>query len=373
LIHDALILGAGIHGLCAAFHLRRRGLRRVAVLERFAPGHDRGSSHGASRITRSSYHDPKFVALAAAAHRDGWPLLERELGARLVFRTPGLFFGPEGGPFGDYLRATLGSGADVERIDAAAARARFPLLAFDDGDAVLQDHTAGLLAAGLALRGLAEWCRRQDVELREGTRALALHAGLGAVRVDTDRGPVQAARVVVATGPWLAESGLAESGLAESGLGELVPGLCRTLRVLPQQIGYAEVPAAPAARAAGVFPVWARIGEQPDDFVYGLPEFGRPGLKIARHRTHGPGIGADDARPPIDGGALLQLAQQRFAPPVRRLLGSESCLYTVAPGEDFVVQRSAADPRVVVVAACSGHAFKFAPVLGQQVAELLGV
>jgi glycine/D-amino acid oxidase-like deaminating enzyme len=293
-----------------------------------------------------------------------------------VFRTPGVFFGPERGPFGDYLRATLGSGAAVERIDAAAARARFPLLAFDDGDAVLLDHTAGLLAAGVALRGLAEWCRGHDVELREGTRALALHSDDRAIRVDTERGPVHAARVVVAMGPWLSEMGLSELGLAEpglagSGLGELLPGLRRSLRVLPQQIGYAEVPCAPAARAAGVFPVWARIGEQPDDFVYGLPEFGRPGLKIARHRTHGDGIGADDARPPLDEAALLRLAQQRFAAPVRRLLGSESCLYTVAPGEDFVVQRSAADPRVVVVAACSGHAFKFAPVLGQQVAELL--
>jgi sarcosine oxidase len=362
LIHDALILGAGIHGLCAAFHLRRRGLRRIAVLERFALGHDRGSSHGASRITRSSYHEPKFVALAAAAHRDGWPLLERELATRLLFRTPGVFFGPERGPFGDYLRATLGTSADgaradVERIDADAARARFPLLAFAGDDAVLLDHTAGVLAAATALRALAAWCRGQGVELREGTRALALRADDGAVRVDTDRGPLQAARVVVATGPWL---------------GELVPELRRSLSVLPQQVGYADVASAPAARAAGVFPVWARIGEVQDDFVYGLPEFGRPGLKIARHVTRGAGIDADGARPPLDEGAMLRLAQQNFRAPVRGLSGCESCLYTVAPGEDLAVQRSAADPRVVVVAACSGHAFKFAPVLGQQVAELIG-
>jgi len=118
--------------------------------------------------------------------------------------------------------------------------------------------------------------------------------------------------------------------------------------------------------------VWARIGEAPDDFVYGLPEFGRPGLKIARHVTHGRGIDADGARPPLDEAALLRLAQQHFAAPVRGLAGSESCLYTVAPGEDLAVLRSAADPRVVAVAACSGHAFKFAPVLGQQVADLIG-
>ena len=357
MVHDALILGAGIHGLCAAFQLRRRGLRRVAVLERFQLGHDRGSSHGSSRITRASYHDRRYVLLAREANREGWPLLERELGIALLHRTPGLFFGPERGSFGGWLQATLGAGAAVERIDTAAARRSFPLLALADDDAVLLDHSAGLLAAAAAMLGLAAWCREHDVEVREHTPVRALRSEPAAVHVETAHGALAAARVVVAAGAWT---------------GELVPSLRGALVVQPQQVGYVDVDAAAAATRPGAFPVWARIGAAPDDFAYGLPAFGRPGLKLARHVTHGPGVAPDSPREPIDEGALLALARARLTAPVRGLLGSEHCLYTVAPGEDLIVQLHPGDRRIAVIAACSGHGFKFGPVLGRQAAELLG-
>ena len=67
-MHDVLVVGGGIHGLCSAFALRQRG-RDVVVLDRFEEGHDRGGSHGAARSTRSSYHERQYVQLAQRARR----------------------------------------------------------------------------------------------------------------------------------------------------------------------------------------------------------------------------------------------------------------------------------------------------------------
>lgn len=354
-VADVLILGAGIHGLCAAFALRRRGVS-VAVLDRFPVGHARGGSHGAARITRSSYHDRRYVEWTRRVHRDGWPLLEAELGRKLVHPTPGVFFGPPDGPFGRFLAATLSAGVDVERIDGAAAARQFPLLRFESGDAVMLDRTAGVLAAEHAVDGLRGWLRDHDVEIRDEVTATALHSRDDVVEVITLAGALRARAVVVATGAWL---------------GELVPEWRPRLVAIRQNVGYMQVEAAPAATRTGTFPVWCRIDHGADDFVYGLPEFGRSGLKLARHRTVGEGDDPNREGAPVDAEALIRLARERLTVPVEAMVDSEHCLYAVAPDEHLHVERSVADPRVIAVAACSGHGFKFGPVIGERVADLV--
>ena len=353
-MHDVLIVGAGIHGLCAAFALRRRG-RDVVVLDRFPEGHDRGASHGAARITRSSYHQRRYVEMAMRARRDGWPLLESELGETFVLETPGLFFGPSEGRFADFLQATLGSGANVEQVEVAAARAAFPLLRFDDADVVMVDHTAGVLAAERAMRALRGWLVANGVEIVcEQVRSLRPEAA--SVAVETSTTERRARHVVAAGGAWL---------------GELLPEWREPVQALRQQVAYVKVAARAEQTAVGTFPVWCRIGRTADDFVYGLPEFGRPGLKIAHHRTVGQ---ADDPNVPpaaIDPAPLEELARSSLVPPVESVLSTEHCMYAVTPGEELHVAPAKADPRIIAVAACSGHGFKFGPVIGEDVADLV--
>ncbi|MFT7535101.1 MAG: glycine/D-amino acid oxidase-like deaminating enzyme [Hyphomicrobiaceae bacterium] len=354
-MHDVLVVGGGIHGLCSAFALRRRG-RDVVVLDRFEEGHDRGGSHGAARITRSSYHERKFVRLAQRARRDGWPLLSSVLGRQFVHPTPGVFFGPPEGLFAEFLAATLGSGVQVEQIDVAAAARAFPLLRFDDGDAVMVDHTAGVLAASDAMTGLREWLGQNGVEIVHGEAAMRLAADAAEITVETSSATRRARAVVVASGAWL---------------GELLPEWSVPLRAIRQQVGYVQVTAPSEAMQVGTFPVWCRIGKTAADFVYGLPEFGRPGLKLAHHRTLGPADDANALPNPIDVGSLEELARLRLAAPFEAVLSSEHCMYAVAPNEELHVARSEMDPRIVAVAACSGHGFKFGPVIGEDVADLL--
>lgn len=352
---DCLVVGAGVQGLCTAFWLVRAGCP-TTVVERFGPGHEFGSSHGRTRITRSSYDEPDYVQLAALAHARGWPTLEAALGMPLRLRTPGVFFGPPTGLFADYLRTTLQSGANVHTIDVAAARRRFPLLAFDESHQVLIDDTAAVVLAATTMAGLRDWLAAAGVRFLWHTTVAGLQRRHDRIAVATDRGELVAARVVVA-------AGAGGDGLAA----DAAPA---PATVLHQQVGYFDVDAEPAATRAGVFPVWACIGASARDFTYGLPDVGDTGLKAARHRTEGKDQ-VVSAPPPIDDAALLALACERFAAPVRGLRRSEPCLYTMLPAHRLVVARSRTLPAVVRVAACSGHAFKFAPELGRRAAAMV--
>lgn len=353
---DCVIVGAGIHGLCTAFWLHQRGLQRLLVLDQHAPGHAYGSSHGASRITRSSYDDPALVALAKEAHEQGWPALERAVGQPLRLPTPGVFFGPADGPIAGYCRATAAAGAAVERLPLAAARQRFPLLRFDDGDSVLLDHTAAVVLAAATMQALRNWLAEHGVALSWNTRVTAIRPHAHGVVVDATTTTLASRHVVLACGAWT---------------GQLHADDLPTLVVQRQSVGYFDVDAPTAACAPGTFPVWARIGRTAEDFTYGLPSLHGSGLKAALHRTTGPGTRPDVTPPPIDEQALLALARDRFACPVRGLTGTEHCLYTMAPEHRLHVVR-ARDLPLTTIAACSGHAFKFGPVIGRAAADQVG-
>ena len=257
----AVVVGAGVHGLATAWQLASRGVPRVALVERFRLHHDRGSSHGAGRITRSTYSDSRYVRLMRVAHAQDWPALEREAGRPLIHRCDGIFFGPPSGDLEAWHAAVREAGAEgVERIDPAEARRRFPMFAFPDAHAVLHDRTGGVVAAADTLHALDRLCRIEGVHVLEETRVLGLDPGGDPVVVDTDRGRLLAERVVVTAGAWV---------------GRLVPALAARVRVARQHVGYFPMAGEVADLRPGRFPVWVYLGDAESGLFYGLPEFGR--------------------------------------------------------------------------------------------------
>jgi sarcosine oxidase len=352
----ALVVGGGVHGLATAWQLARRGVERVALVERFRLHHDRGSSHGFGRITRSTYSDERYVRLVGVAHAEDWPRLERESERTLIHRCDGVFFGPPEGDLERWAAAVAAAGAPgVERVDAGEARRRFPAFAFADADFVLHDRTGGVVAAADTLLALDRRCRVEGVHVLEETRVRAIDPGSGPmVVVDTDRGRLLAERVVVTAGAWVAE---------------LVPALRGAVRVSRQHVGYFDV--GPAGEL-GRFPVWVYVGDEARGLFYGLPAFGRPGVKAA---LHGVGSGNDDPdeHPGPDPRAVARVREflsSQLAIPVGALLHAETCLYTNTPDERFVIGALPDHPNVVVGSICSGHGFKFGPLMGRLLAEL---
>lgn len=357
--YNVLVIGGGINGLATLYHLSSRPGLRIGLVERFRVGHDRGSSHGRSRITRSTYHAADYVRLMQIARSEEWPRLECDAGQTLVHPCPGCFFGPPGQTMQEYAEAVRSAGSGVETLDVETARKRFPQFRFDRVDSVLLDNTAGVVAADEAVLALYRICRQRGVMMHEHVRVHQIHLEQQPIAVDTDHGPFRAERLVVTAGAWA---------------GELIRPLRTKLTVTRQTVGYFRMAGPAGDYQRGRFPVWVYLADSENEKFYGLPEFAGSGIKIARHRTCGPGDDPEVVPEHFAPAAIKDLRafiEAHLAMPAIELLHVEHCLYTNTASEDFVLDLHPANPRIAIGSACSGHAFKFGPLTGRILAEMV--
>jgi len=359
----ALVIGGGIIGRCALYHLQRLGLSRVGLVERFGSDHSRGSSHSHSRITRSAYVNADYVRLMQVAHSQEWPRLEADAGERLILPAEGCFFGPAEGKFDDYARAATEAGVDCEVLDVNEARNRFPMFRFPTAVGAVHDHTAGVIAAARTMTALARLAEAAGASLMWDTRVLDVDVTAGPVRLTVQqrdrRIELQAERVLICPGPWATR---------------LLPFLASRLQVALQTVGYFVLSGSQSDFGVGHWPVWGNLGAPDGEIFYGLPAFGREGIKIARHVTsgaaHDPDVIPEQVEPAeID--RLREFLAREFVPSVERLVGAEHCLYTNTSTEDYIVDLHPDNDRVAIAAGFSGHGFKLAPVCGRVLAELV--
>ncbi|MFL5023162.1 MAG: N-methyl-L-tryptophan oxidase [Microvirga sp.] len=352
---DVAVIGLGAMGSAALFNLARQG-RRVVGIEQFEPGHDKGSSHGESRIIRLSYFEhPSYVPLARRA-MEKWRELEQLCGHNILTVTGILEAGYPGCPIVEgSLEASRLHGLDHEVLDAAEINRRFPAFKVPPHWTGLYQPEGGFLRPELAIQQFVGLAERHGAEVRTGTRVLAIEPLGSGVRVRTEAGEIEAGSVIVAAGAWI---------------GDFAPELKPHLKLTRQVLGWFE-PLQPAYYAPDRCPVF--ILESEDDACYGFPDFAGTGVKTASHRKGAYLPSADDLSQ--DGGAadeaqirrMLALAMPEANGPLRAM---RTCMYTRTPDEDFVIDRSSADPRIVLASPCSGHGFKFASVIGEVLADL---
>ncbi|MDQ0365567.1 N-methyl-L-tryptophan oxidase [Catenuloplanes indicus] len=343
---DVIVVGAGVHGGAASWHLARRGAS-VIQLERFADGHHQGSSHGHIRMIRRAYPNPVWDELVDHAYL-AWSELSEAAGETLLTTTGGLYARPaaDGTPG---LR-----GPACETVDAARAAQIFPGLRLGDEFTAVYDPAAGVLDAAAAMRALRSLAVAAGADRRTGVRVLGWEPDGDGVTVRTPDGVLRADRLVVAAGPWT---------------GALVPSLrdlLRVVRIVNIHVGASDV-ARVSAPALGPFSVDVPgVG-----LLYGLPAFDGAALKIGL--DHGPADDPDRPQTPVtaaEAAELLVLAR-RFLPAADGdVVDSVSCRYTMAPRNRFAVGALPDVPQVLVAAACSGHGFKFGPAIGAALADL---
>jgi sarcosine oxidase len=348
---DIVVVGAGIAGVATARALSRSG-RGVLLLERFALGHDRGSSHGGSRIFRLSYPDAHYIRLAQGS-LDGWRELEAGCGEQLLVTTGTLDFGPGRS---ENARALSSCGAGYELLSGAEVTARFGLVAAPDEPALFQPD-GGTILADRAYAAFTAATRDANAEIAEGTRVTGLALERAGVRVSTEHDEIAAGAVVVTAGAWAAPL-LAKVGIE--------------LAVVPtrETVTYFEVPGAselPPVMDDAV-PVAADYGlARPGQVTYAVAAPGI-GLKVGLHHAGAP---ADPDEPGAPDEGVVRWASDwvmsRYPGSRPSATAPETCLYTNTADEGFVLERHG---RIVVGSACSGHGFKFAPVLGRTLAAL---
>jgi sarcosine oxidase len=335
---EVIVVGAGVMGLAAARALARRG-RDVLVLEQFALGHDRGSSHGTTRIFRLSYPEEAWVRLAQES-LPLWRELEAEAGLTLLERTGSLDFGDW-----EANRAALAAaGVPSEVLDAAEVEARFPLVAAREP--ALFQPDGGFLHAAQAQDAFAAAAAAAGTRLLEGGRVARLEPAVDGVLVETADAVFRAGAAVVTAGAW------ARRLLAPLGIDLPVVTTRETVSY------YGLAPDGPVPSVIDL------AGGRHARYALAAPGVG---LKAGLHMTGAPADpdepGAPDAA--LAAGTAAWVARQfRGATPLDRL---ETCLYTTTADERFVLERHG---RVVVGSPCSGHGFKFAPATGRRLAAL---
>jgi sarcosine oxidase len=353
-----VVVGAGAMGSAAAYHLAKLG-EPVLLLEQFELGHDRGSSHGAARITRHSYADPDYARLMPDAFR-AWRELEADAGRNLYLRTGGVSFCPGGVDYVGRVTASLESlGVPHRRMTAAELRRDQPAFQVPEDTEAVFEPDAGMIAAATALATQVELARRFGGEsTRVLDRCPVRRIDLEADRptLVTDRLRIVADRLIVTAGAWVSR---------------LLPDLPVPLRPTRQQVLYFRAPD-PAPFSPGRFPVFIYKGREDADDFYGMPEFLGMGVKVARHG--GPEVDPDEVDRSV--GEEYRQVVRRFLRTYLPALAeagidrTEVCLYTLAPEDRFQIGSLAVRPDVFVASPCSGHGFKFSCLIGQVLADL---
>jgi sarcosine oxidase len=351
---DVAVCGLGAMGSAALYHLARRNARVVGI-ERATPGHAGGSSHGLTRMIRLSYFEnPSYVPLLRATYA-AWHELERSARRTLLHRTGILEIGsPEGTLLPSTLAAARLHGLPHDILDARTLIRRFPAFQVPPDFMALLQPDGGFIEAAAAIAAHVALAKEFGAELRIGETVVAIEPSSRGVRIVTERGRIEAGAVIVAVGPWM---------------NKLLPELHLPLRVTRQVLGWFE-PADSAPFAAGRCPVF--LLESRHGIHFGIPFDAEPGVKLGKHYHADEAVDPDACDREVSAAdeALIRAALEYAPAADGPMVAAQTCLYTMTPDGDFIVDRLRAYPQVIVASPCSGHGFKFAPVIGEILADL---
>jgi sarcosine oxidase len=355
---DVAVIGLGVMGSATLSALARRG-RRVIGIDRFGLGHDRGSSHGRTRIIRLGYFEhPSYVPLLRAAY-PLWRDLEARSGKALLTVTGIVEIGPPDGELVEgTLRASKLHNLPHEVLDSRSLMARFPAFRVPEHMVGVFQPDGGFVRAEPTIEALVAEARAAGAEVRFQERVIEIAPDGNGARVRTERETFAADRVIVAAGPWVTT---------------LMGGLQLPVKAVRQVLGWFE-PADTATTALfspDRFPVF--MLESDFGLFYGFPADGSNGVKVARHSQDGAAVDPESyerAVSPTDEEIIRAALKAHLPAADGKLLAATTCLYTMSPDGDFIIDRLPAHPQVVVASPCSGHGFKFAPLIGEILADL---
>lgn len=353
---DVIVLGVGGVGSATLYELASRNLR-VLGIDRFAPGHDRGSSHGESRIIRQAYFEhPDYVPLLYRAY-ELWCDLEQRAQTPLFFPVGLLEIGP---PEGVVIPGVLESArkylVEVQELSPPEVARRFPGYVVPPGMQAVFEPQAGYLLVEECVRAQARLAQEQGATLHIGETVMSWRARGDGVEVTTDREVYTAARLVITAGAWARD---------------LVTDLGVPLRVLRKHL-YWYRPTSAHFRREALAPTF--LYELPQGVFYGFPEVHPGEIKVGEHSG-----GSEVSDPLHDERAAEEEDRRRVDAFVQACLPTAycaqtrhaTCFYTMSPDEHFLVDRHPRHAQVAFAAGLSGHGFKFTPVLGEALADLV--
>lgn len=351
--YDVIVLGAGIMGSSAAYHISKTG-QKVLLLEQFALDHKLGSSNDYTRIIRYFYDHPAYVNLAKANY-PAWMEFEQETEQTFFIRTGGIDFGRPDQP---YLQNAIAAATAVnlpfETLSPAAAQQRFPQFRFNEDMIVIYQESSGLLAAQRSVAAHVQMAQRYGATVKDHTPVTRIIPHANSVEVLTPEGHYTADRLIITAGSW--------AGRISSELDlklPLTPTRCQVAYFRGDE---------PRNFETDRFPIF--IAHVPDVYgpyvLYGLPSFENSGVKIAFHGGQAFSHPSEIDYTPDDAAVtdLRRFARDHIPGADSPLVSTRICLYTLTPDEHFIIDQHPQHPHIIIAAGFSGHGFKFGPIVG---------
>jgi sarcosine oxidase len=388
--YDAIVVGLGAMGAGATYQLAKRGAR-VLGLDMFPIGHNQGSSHGHHRMIRRSAYRPEIDRMAGRAF-ELWRELESESGRNILNLIGEVsLFDPnasqrqlrrrahvvEQGHRGtveqanghqpdDFARSParplapsdldFTMGGRRELLDESTLRERFPGFNFHEGMIATYEASAGFLRPEVGVAAHLAVAERHGATIRRPETVTGWQTDGSGVAVITANGTYRADRLVLTAGPWSAEL-LASLNLP-----------LQVVRIVNAYFAPSRPDVWTSERGAPDF-----LLTVPEGSFYGMPSIEGVGLKIGRH-DNGEPTTARTIRRDVDAGEIdyLRAVLDRYMPgasgPVSQVI---TCMYTMTPDEQYIIEPHAAFPQVIYGCGCSGTSYKFSGVIGEMLADLV--
>lgn len=352
---DAIVIGLGGMGSATLYQLAQRGKRALGI-EQFGIAHDKGSSHGVTRIIRLAYHEhPSYVPLMRRAY-ELWRDLESTAQEQILHITGSIDAGPPGSSnFDGSLLSCEEHDLPHEVFTSAELMRRFPGYRLPSETMAVFQGEGGFLLPERCISLFVEHAKALGAIANTDELALGWEPTSGGVRVRTDRGEYEAETLVIAAGAWASK---------------LIPSLRAVAAPERQALLWIET-LRPEYFTPEAFPVFNLMVDEGN--FYGFPEFGIPGFKLGRYHHLEENVDPDqiDREPNIEDEALLRGFTERYFPDAAGATSSmKVCMFTNSPDEHFIIDQLPDYPQVVVAAGFSGHGFKFSSVVGEVLADL---
>jgi sarcosine oxidase len=367
MITEVIVTGLGAMGSAACYQLAKRGAKVIGI-DRYAPPHSLGSSHGETRITRQAIGEGEHFVPFALRSYEIWRELESETGADLLTITGGLIMSSASGHAlhgnADFLKTTIDAaskfGIKHRVLNAAEINEEFPQFSLSGSEVGYFEDEAGFLRPEACVATQLSLAEKLGAKLRLNERVTRVEQSGTGVRVVTDLGEYFAAKAIISAGPWVNEF----AGAVPQGL----------FKIYRQVLHWFDVSQAYDRYKLGEFPIfiWS-FGRWPGDFVYGFPAIdGRDGgLKIAseEYQVTTPPEQVDRSVDAEEAARVFRnYVSGKLNGPSEKCVRSVVCLYTVTPDSNFAVDW--VDENVLLASPCSGHGFKHSAAVGETLAEM---
>lgn len=358
-VFDVIVLGTGGVGSAAMYHLAKRGAK-VLGIDRFPPPHDRGSSHGETRVIRRSYFEhPNYVPLLNRAY-NLWEELEDASDRSLFLKTGLVYFGnPSGAVLQGIRDSSQQHGLNVEDVTATEAGKRFPQFAAPNDANCMFEADGGCLLVEACVAAHIDQATRWGATLHSPETVISYSATDTNCVVTTNKSTYHAARLVITAGAWNSN---------------LLADLKLPLRIVRKHLHWYKTDSSHYAyngTSDGDCPCY--FFETNDGYFYGCPGVSELGLKVAEH-SNGDEISdplnVDRSEDQTDVQRIDNFVTRHLPQLSRRRRQHKTCFYTMTPDEHFIVDRHPEHSAVVFAAGLSGHGFKFTSVLGETLAQL---